>query len=206
MTSSKVAWTGIIAVLWFIVTTLIGSYLNQNYNSTSQLISELYAVNAPNAYLLRYVGYIPSGLLIAIFFFYSIRFFPDVKLIIIGFLGIGVFYGLGTVICSLYPLDEVMKLEIQKPSTSEMIHELTGLLTYLITPLSMIFVGIGLNNKISKYVSLSFIILGIIAIVFVTRFLTDIHALNIGVIQRIIECCILLSITVLAFYLKGKTV
>ncbi len=205
MKSINIFWIGISGVALFIFTTILGSLLNANYQSSSQLISELYATNAPNAALLKYTGYIPSGLLVASFCLYCTKVLPKSTLNTIGFLGIGIFYGLGTVICSLFPLDEINKDNLLPPSSSELIHEFTGLLTYLITPISLLLIGINANKwKNGKFVAVSGMLCGAVTIYLVGKFLANMNAPNIGIIQRIIEGIILLWIIICAFYVKDN--
>lgn len=201
----SIFWIGISGVALFVFTTILGGILNTEYKFSSQLISELYATNAPNAALLKYAGYIPSGLLLASFCFYSIKVLPKSMLNTIGFLGIGIFYGLGTVICSLFPLDEISNSKLLSPSSSELIHEFTGLLTYLITPISLLLIGISANKwKNAKFVAVSGMLCGAVTIYLVGKFLANMNAPNIGIKQRIIEGIILGWIISCAFYIKGN--
>ena len=186
MTAQKTAWLGVLGVVLFVLTTIIGACLNNQYNSASQLISELYAINAKNAIFLRYFGYIPSGLFLAFFCFFSIQFFPKKILITIGLLGIGIFYGLGTVVCSVFPLDDIMQVKPEQPTISEVLHELIGLITYLLTPIALLLLGIGVYNDSPKYVSIIAIIAGIVSLILVMVFLSNIHSANIGIIQKVI--------------------
>ena len=86
----------------------------------------------------------------------------------IGFWGLGIFYGIATIIVGILPCDKGCNKEFIDPSVSQIIHNLTGLLTYLFVPISIIIIGVGLR-KSKKYYGLSKIGItcGLISIVFV---------------------------------------
>ncbi len=58
---------GIIGVSLFVVSSVLGGFLIENYNMASQLISESYAIDTEYGIILRIFGYIPSGILITLF-------------------------------------------------------------------------------------------------------------------------------------------
>lgn len=142
MIKSKAFWTGIIAVFLFVFTTIVGGNLHPNYNHISQFISELYAVDAPNADALRYYGYIPSGVLFFLFSIFAILETPKSALRAIGFLGVGFGYGLGTVVCGFFTCDAGCNPDFINPSLSQMIHNLVGFLTYCIVPVSIFLLAL----------------------------------------------------------------
>jgi hypothetical membrane protein len=77
MTPSKTFLTGISGVLLFALTTIIAGIVHPNYNPVAQFISELYAVDAPNADFIRYYLYIPSGILLLLFALFAIKEMPN---------------------------------------------------------------------------------------------------------------------------------
>jgi len=129
MTRSKAFFTGITGVSLFALTTIMGEFLHPNYNPFSQFISELYAVDAPNADLLRFVGYIPSGILFFLFSIYAILETPKSTLRTLGFLGVGFGYGIGTIVCGFFTCDAGCNPEFINPSLSQAIHNLIGFVT-----------------------------------------------------------------------------
>jgi len=58
---------GLIGPISFSITTLICASLRSDYNHVHHFISELGATGTPNAELMNWIGFIPSGLLIATF-------------------------------------------------------------------------------------------------------------------------------------------
>jgi type IV secretory pathway VirB2 component (pilin) len=201
MKGNKAFWFGIIGVILFIVTTILGGLQLSDYSHISQLISESYAIGTPYGLQLRYFGFIPSGIFIAIFAFLAIKAMPKSKSTQIGFLGIGIFYGLGTVLVSLFPCDKGCDKELVDPSLSQLIHNLTGLLTYTIVPISLIILGIAARQwENGKYLSLFGMLCGLVAIFFVGLLSSDLQSKLTGLYQRIAEGSVLVWILACSFY------
>ena len=202
MNSTKASLFGFSGVVLFITATILGGLQLPGYSHVSQLISESYAIGTPYGVSLRYFGFIPSGLFITAFAFLTIKALPESKLTKASFLGIGIFYGIGTILVSLFPCDKGCDKELVNPSISQLIHNLTGMLTYLIVPVSLIILGIAAWkwNK-GKYVSYFGIICGLTAVIFVAVLSSDLQSKFAGLYQRIIEGSILLYIFICSVYL-----
>src|SRR5690606_9404037 len=99
----------------------------------------------------------------------------------------GVFYGIATVIVGIFPCDKGCNRAFIDPSISQVIHTLTGLLTYLFVPLSILAVGVGLRQlKIHFSLSKIAIVCGLFGVVFVCILLSDPLTPYAGLYQRII--------------------
>ena len=188
MNNKLIFFIGILGALLFVSTAILGGFLIENYNPISQYISETYATGTPYGKLLRFWGFIPSGILLTIFFIAVIKKFPKNKFIKIGFVGLAIFYGIATIVVSVFPCDKGCPDELDNVSASQIIHNLTGLLTYLIVPICILIIGKGLkkasvDNKITKYAS----ILGWLSVGFIIILLSDPKSNYIGLYQRIIE-------------------
>ena len=202
-TAFKASWFGILGVFFFVFTTILSGLQNSNYSHLSQLISESYAIGTPYGLQLRYFGFVPSGIFIAAFAVLAIKSLPKSKLIQIGFFGIGIFYGLATILVSIFPCDKGCNKEMIDPSISQLIHNLTGFLTYLIVPVSLIIIGISARKWPKRnYVSIFGIICGLIALMFVTILFSDLKSEFAGLYQRIIEGSILTFIIICSIYLR----
>jgi len=203
----KIAYlSGLSGVALFILASFLGGLQFENYSHTSQLISESYAIGTPYGIALRYFGFIPSGLFIFCFSILSLKLLPASALSRGGFIILGLFYGLGTVLVSLFPCDEGCDKELIDPSLSQLIHNLSGLLTYLLVPLCLILLGIAARKwDNAKYISYAGIICGITAMLFVGILSANLHSELAGLYQRIIEGSILLWITMCSLYIK-KTI
>ena len=206
MSNKLIFWTGLLGVTFFIVASLLGGFQFDNYNPISQLISETMAIGTPYGKALRFLGYIPSGVLLTLFSFASFKKFPESKLAKIGFFGIGIFYGIATIIVGLFPCDKGCNKEFIDPSISQIIHILTGLLTYIFVPISIIVIGVGLR-KLKKYHKLSKIAFfcGLISIVFVGFFLSDSAPNFAGLFQRIIEGTFVIWIISCSLFIKRSS-
>lgn len=203
MTKKIIFGTGIFGVALFTIASIWGGFQFDNYNPISQYLSETMAVGTPYGKSLRYFGYIPSGILLTIFSFLSPDILPKSTLIKIGFWGLGIFYGVATIVVGIFPCDKGCNKELIDPSISQLIHNLTGLLTYLLVPISIILIGIGLrsswnHNRLAKIA----IACGLICISFVGLLFTNPSTQFAGLYQRIIEGTFVILITVCSIFIK----
>lgn len=205
MSNKSTFYIGIIGVFLFFVTSIIGGFLIENYSILSQFISETYAIDTQYGVFLRGFGYIPSGILLTVFSFIAFKKLPQSKLTKIGFYGLGFFYGITTIITGLFPCDSgCNKLNIN-PSISQTIHNLTGLLTYLLVPISIILIGLGLRKSSAfKRLSNQGIIYGAISMIFVFILSSNPNSEFRGLYQRIIETVFILWIITCAFAIKKR--
>lgn len=205
MNERLIFWTGILGVTLFGVTSILGGFQFDDYNPMSQYISETMAIDTPYGKELRYFGYIPSGLLLTIFAFSALRLFPKSNLAKTGFWGLGIFYGIATIIVGIFPCDNGCNKELVDPSTSQLIHNLTGLLTYIFVPLSIIAIGLGLRQlKTQNRLSRTAIFCGLNCIVFIGLLLTDPLTKYTGLYQRIIEGTFIIWIVAFSFFIKNS--
>ncbi|MFN0187165.1 MAG: DUF998 domain-containing protein [Bacteroidia bacterium] len=194
---------GIIGATFFIVTTLLAGFQFENYSHCSQLISESYAVDSPYGIYLRMFGFIPSGLFIFLFSIHAKRIFSSSKKVKLGLSLFGIFYGLATVLVSIFPCDAGCNKELLDPSTSQLIHNTTGLFTYLIVPISIILIGSGLKTeKKHGYLSKLSLIFGMLSFLFVMIFFGVLTSPFIGLIQRMTEGTILVWLILFSIELK----
>jgi hypothetical protein len=203
MQNLKAARSGILGVLLFVVTTIIGGILFPGYSHVSQLISESYAMGTAHGPMLRFLGYLPSGLCIAAFAYYAVKALPKLGLTRVGFAAIGIFYGLATVVVSIFPCDAGCDSGLVPPSLSQVIHNLSGFLTYIIVPLSVILLGVAARKwPNGKTLSTLGIACGITAMLFVGILTANLHSRFAGLYQRIIEGSILFWVLVCSLYLR----
>ena len=194
---------GILGASFFMVTTILAGFQFENYSHCSQLISESYAIDSPYGIYLRIFGFIPSGLFIFLFSIHASRIFNASKKVKLGLSLFGIFYGLATVLVSIFPCDAGCNKELIDPSTSQLIHNTTGLFTYLIVPVSILLIGSGLKTE-KKYGYLSKLSLtfGMLSFLFVVIFFGALSSPFIGLIQRVTEGTILLWMILFAIETK----
>ncbi len=203
MNGMKASWFGCMGVLFFISAAILGGLQFSDYSHISQLISESYAIGTPYGPQLRYLGFLPGGIFIAVFAFYAARAVPKSTLTKLGFAGLGVFYGVTTSMVSFFPCDKGCNKELVHPSLSQLIHNLMGLLTYMIVPICLLVLGIVARKWTNgKYVSYSGIVCGLTAILLVSILSSNMHSKVVGLYQRIIEGSILAWIVICSFYLR----
>ena len=185
--------TGILGVTLFVATSILAGLQSPSYSHISQLVSESYSIDTPYGKFLRFFGYLPSGICLTIFAFSSVRHLSKSNYSKVGFWGLGLFYGIATIVVSIFPCDKGCNKEFIDPSISQVIHNTTGLLTYIFTPISLILIGIGLKSISSALSYLAFTT-GLISIVFIGILFSDPLSGLAGLFQRIIEGSILLWI------------
>lgn len=205
MSNKLTFFIGILGVLLFVVASVVGGFLMENYSVTSQYISESYAIDTEYGMVLRTYGYIPSGILLTLFAFAASKKMPQSKLTKLGFYGLAVFYGMATILVGFFPCDSGCNKQFIDPSVSQVIHNLTGFLTYIFVPVSMILIGIGLQ-KASMYQRLSKqgITYGIISVLFVYLLFSDANSAYIGLYQRVVESVFVIWIITCAIAIKNK--
>lgn len=182
------SWFGFLGVLFFLSSAILGGLQFSEYSHISQLISESYAIGTTYGLQLRYLGFLPSGIFIAAFAFYAASVLPKSTFSKLGFTGLGLFYGIATIMVSLFPCDKGCNKEFIDPSLSQLIHNLTGLFTYIIVPISLLILGIAAKKWANgKYLAYTGIVCGLTAILFVGILSSDLHSKVAGLYQRIIE-------------------
>lgn len=204
MSRSSVYWAGICGGGLFVAACVLGAQPFGGYSHVSNYISETYAVGTPHGKLLRFLGYIPAGLLLAAFARGARSLVPPSMGARAGFLCLGLFYGLGTVVCSLFPCDPGCgRLSSGNTSASQLIHNLAGLLTYLTVPLALIVLGLAARKwPGGKNVAAAGLVCGAVAVAGATLFLGNPASPVAGLVQRVTESAVLGWIVICARYLK----
>lgn len=170
-----------------------------------KVISESYAVDTQYGLWLRSFGYIPAGILMFLFCFLAARFFPANKQIKLSLYGIGIFYGLGTVITGIFPCDSGCNRDFIDPSHSQIIHNLVGLLTYVFVPSCLLVLGLGLKKTPNhNWFSLQSIGSGVVGIFIVLILFLKPNTPYIGLIQRLVEIIFATWILSCALMIKKK--
>ena len=196
-------YSGILGIFFFVLAAVLGGLQFENYSHIQQYISESYAAGTPYGAQLRFGLYIPSGIFMALFAFLSPSVLPKSALVKWSFYGIGIFYGLATIVVSLFPCDAGCNPDLINPSISQIIHNAIGALTYLIVPVFMVAIGIksakwASGTKLYK-VSL---FCGMTAFCLMLVLAQNPLGPYVGLQQRIIEGSILFWIVYTAIYLK----
>lgn len=205
MNSTKVYCLGILGVIFFVAPAILGGLQFDEYSHIKQFISESYAIGTPYGNQLRFFGYIPSGIMIALFAFIAPGFLPRARGVKIGFWLFAVFYGFGTIFVGLFPCDEGCNREFIDPSVSQIIHNLVGGLTYLVVPILVLAIGIMARSRPdSRSYATTTIVCGVIALIFAWLMIGVPNGSYIGLYQRLVEGSILFWVFKTAMYVRNK--
>ena len=186
MNNKTVSNLGFIGVSLLIFTLIFGGLLIENYDITNQFISESYAIDTKHGVSLRLLGYIPSGIIIALFCFLAEKYLDPKLVVKIGFYGIGIFYGLGTTVTGIFPCDSGCNKELLNLSSSQIIHNIAALLMYLFVPFLIILIGLAIRKTRHRF-SIQSTMLGLFSLIFVYLFGSELLGEYVGIYQRIIE-------------------
>ena len=186
MNNKTVSNLGFIGVSLLIFTLIFGGLLIKNYDITNQFISESYAIDTKYGFFLRLLGYIPSGIIITLFYFMGEKYLEPNLIVKIGLYGIGLFYGLGTTVTGIFPCDTGCNKELVNISSSQIIHNIAALLMYLFVPFFIILIGLAIR-KTKIWFSIKSILLGLISSILVYLFGLNLLVEYAGLYQRAIE-------------------
>ena len=203
MNNKTVSNLGLIGVSLLIFTLIFGGLLIKNYDITNQFISESYAIDTKHGVSLRLLGYIPSGIIIALFCFLGEKYLDSKLVVKIGFYGIGIFYGLGTTVTGIFPCDSGCNKELLNISLSQIIHNIAALLMYLFVPLFIILIGLTIR-KTRHWFSIQSVILGLFSSILVYLFGSDLLGKYVGLYQRVIEIIFALWIFLCSVEIKKR--
>ena len=205
MSNKLIFIVGILGASLFVISSIVGGFLIEDYSLTSQYISESYAIDTEYGLVLRSLGYIPRGILFTIFVIAGYKKFPQFNLTKIGFFGMGMFYGIATIVVGFFPCDSGCNKELINPSVSQIIHNLTGLLTYIFVPICMILIGFSLKKlpNFNRFSILS-ITYGTISILFIFFLFSNSNSDYIGLYQRMVEIVFIIWIITCANIIKNK--
>ncbi len=199
-----VFWYAILAVILFVLTVSAAAYFMEDYDQASQYISESFAKETVHGATLRYMGFIPCGILMTLFAFSAPGVLPKSGWVKVGFWIFGLSYGLGTIVTSIFPCDAGCNPEMINPSISQILHNLSAALMYLTLPLGLVLIGMGAKNwKPNRQFALASLLAGVFTALFVLMLFSDLQGPNKGLYQRIIEGGILVWIVYTAFQIRS---
>ena len=186
MNNKLVSAFGFVGISLLLFTFITGGLLIEDYDATSQFISESYAIDTKYGLYLRLFGYIPSGIMISLFYFLGAKYLQSNILVKTGFYGIGIFYGLGTIITGIFPCDSGCNKEMLNPSFAQIIHNLSALIMYLFVPFFIISIGLAIKKTKHLFSALS-ITLGFFSLILVYLLSSNLLTEFIGLYQRAVE-------------------
>ena len=135
-------WTALSGVLTVVVTTVVGGFVVPGYSHASQFISELGARESIIEMPVRF-GFLVAGLLLSVFAFLAYLHLPRSFVTACGLLGL-LLYASGYTVAAFFPCDPGCRPA--DPSQSQLIHNLSGLVGYVASPLFLIAIGRGAKH------------------------------------------------------------
>jgi len=170
--------------------------------TSHSILSESYAYGTKYGHLLRWLRYIPSGLLIGFFYIMVAKKIKDYKYIFIGLIGFGILYGMFTSLVSVFPCDFGCKRDSSDSSVSQFIHTVLSLFTYTLTPFSIYLTGLGFKKlgDFKGFYRLS-TLLSVVVFTFGMVFLFNANSPTAGLLQRITEAMYLFWIIYFSVFL-----
>ncbi|NNC85417.1 MAG: DUF998 domain-containing protein, partial [Bacteroidia bacterium] len=141
MNSKTLYRIGIAGVVLFVLATVLAHLQMTRFYPMSQYISESFALGTPYGSYLRYLGILPSGILITLFTFKIPNLIEDYSPAKWGFYLFAIFYGLGTVLVAFFPCEMGCSRGRSDIGTLQMMHNAFGMLTYFVSPFALVLIG-----------------------------------------------------------------
>ncbi len=196
---NKLILLPIFSFFWFAAAIIIAGSNFPHYQHSKQYISELAALGAPHADLIRFFGFIPASILLTAFAVVALIFSEKRIKQIVGLLGVAV-YALTLSMAAIYQCDFGCRPE--QPSWAQNMHNLSALIGYPSGILAIFMLASDLKDNSKKYLSvaklghvLSYITL---ALFFCLNPLFE----YLGVAQRLLEFILYCSCIFYAWYLQ----
>ena len=180
---------------------LIG-FLSSDYNSMSHYISELGAVGAEYSKIINYFGFLPIAFSALIITLLLQSKFSNTRLSRVGFLLVGIGYFIAYFGAFIFPCDFGCPSE---GSFSQNMHMILGLISYLIAPVGLILLGIGLRKDPMIIHSLASFIATFIFLLGFFMMLNPSQIDLLGFWQRLTDYTVFVLLIFLSLNLKEQT-
>jgi len=180
---------------------LIG-FLSSDYNSMSHYISELGAVGAEYSRIINYFGFLPIAFSALIITLLLQSKFSNTRLSRVGFLLVGIGYFIAYFGAFIFPCDFGCPSE---GSFSQNMHMILGLISYLITPVGLILLGIGLRKEPMIIHSLASFVATFIFLLGFFMMLNPSQIDLLGLWQRLADYTVFALLIFLSLNLKEQT-
>ena len=195
----------ILSVLLFLSGVLLPEFigfLSSDYNSISNYLSELGAVGAEYSRVVNYFGFLPTAFSVLFITLLLQSNFSNTRLSRAGFLLVGIGYFIGYFGAFIFPCDFGCPSE---GSFSQNMHMILGLISYLITPVGLILLGIGLRKEPMIIHSLASFVATFIFLLGFFMMLNPSQIDLLGFWQRLIDYTVFVLLIFLSLNLKEQT-
>jgi len=177
-------------------------FLSSDYNSISNYLSELGAVGAEYSRVVNYFGFLPTAFSVLFITLLLQSNFSNTRLSRAGFLLVGIGYFIGYFGAFIFPCDFGCPSE---GSFSQNMHMILGLISYLIAPVGLILLGIGLRKDPMIIHSLASFIATFIFLLGFFMMLNPSQIDLLGFWQRLIDYTVFVLLIFLSLNLKEQT-
>ncbi len=191
-------YTALLGLVTLLILIVVGGAAFPEYSHASQFISELGATDAPHEMWVRFAGFLPVGILSCIYLMGAFKRLPRSKFTTLGLAGIFV-YALGYFAAVVFPCDPGCRPA--EPSLSQGLHNLFGLVGYLVSPVFLFLFGLESRNwpnrghlPLTAFVCAAAAALGLLTL--------DPASPWVGVSQRLVEAAVWIWIVFSAKYLS----
>lgn len=174
--------------------------LTPEYSHVSQLISELGATGAPYELTVRLAGFLPAGLVLLAFSALAFRAIPRSRPVSLSLLGLAL-YAAGYLVAATFPCDA--GCNPAEPSTSQLIHNVGGLIGYLVAPVFLFTLARASHNwpgatrlTVAGYAASAVALVGLLTF--------SPSSVAVGLSQRALELAVLGWVAMLGVYLAKQ--
>ena len=195
-TSSWLQVLPIVSYAWLVATVLIAGALHPGYDHASQFMSELGAQQAPNAWAVNYLGFLPTELFFLAFIGLALTRVGRNGWLRAGLLALSL-YAVGLFIAAFFPCDSGCRPD--DPSATHLVHIASGLGAYLFGILGLFLLAAGRWRSQHRALALSGFAVGLFALFCFVQLTPD-NAV-VGLNQRALETGLYLWCIVFAFKL-----
>ena len=180
---------------------LIG-FLSSDYNSMSHYISELGAVGAEYSRIINYFGFLPIAFSALIITLLLQSKFSNTRLSRTGFLLVGIGIFIGYFGAFIFPCDYGCPAE---GSFSQTMHSYLGLISYLIIPVGLFVLGIGLKKESMIINSLTSFVATFVFLLGFFMMLNPSQIDLLGLWQRLADYTVVVFLIFMSLFVKGES-
>lgn len=167
-TSKLLALGGAAAPVLFSIIIILSANMQSEYNHLHNFVSALGAEGSSSQYLMNYLGFIPTGILLVLFGFSLMKGFPWKKSSKIGSVLIIVF-GLGVTLAGLFSCDPGCP---QQGSTEARLHDGVSSIAFVSAILGMLFLSYTFRRQHQFKLMIHAILSGFFAAIFLYEMIT----------------------------------
>ena len=185
-----------------IILTELISFLRSDYNLINHFISELGAAGAEYSRIINYFGFLPIAFSALIITLLLQSKFSNTRLSRTGFLLVGIGIFIGYFGAFIFPCDYGCPAE---GSFSQTMHSYLGLISYLIIPVGLFVLGIGLKKESMIINSLTSFAATFVFLLGFFMMLNPSQIDLLGLWQRLADYTVFIFLIFMSLFVKGES-